>query len=42
MLTFAIVSHFILALTNKLAFYVAELIKAVIYFIIQAPDVTKR
>jgi len=34
---FAIVSHFLLALTNTLAFYVTELITAVISFMIQAP-----
>ncbi len=36
---FAIISHFLLALTNTLAFYVTELITAVIGFIIQAPGV---
>ncbi len=35
---FAIVSHFLLALTNTLAFYVMELIKDVISFMIHAPD----
>ncbi len=34
---FAIVSHFLMALTNALAFYVTELIKAEISFMIQAP-----
>jgi hypothetical protein len=33
---FAIVSHFLMALTNALAFYVTELITAVISFMIQA------
>ncbi len=34
---FAIVSHFLLALTNTLAFYVTEIITATISFMIQAP-----
>ncbi len=34
---FAVVSHSLLVLTNTLAFYVTELIKAVISFMIQAP-----
>ncbi len=34
---FAIGSHLLLALTNTLAFYVTELITAVIIFMIQAP-----
>ncbi len=34
---FAIVSHFLLVLTNTLALYVTELITAVVSFIIQAP-----
>ncbi len=34
---FAIVSHFLMAFTNTLAFYVMELITAVIGFKIQAP-----
>ncbi len=34
---FAIVSHFLLALTNSVAFYVTKLITAVISFMIQAP-----
>jgi hypothetical protein len=33
---FAIVSHFLLALTNILAFYVKELITTIISFMIQA------
>jgi hypothetical protein len=36
---FPIVSHFLLALTSTLAFYVTELITAVISFMIQAPGV---
>jgi len=35
---FAIVSHFLLALTNTLAFSVTELITAVISFMIQTPS----
>ncbi len=34
---FAILSHFLLALTNTLALYATELITAVICFMIQAP-----
>ncbi len=34
---FAIGNHFLLVLTNTLAFYVTELITAVISFMIQAP-----
>ncbi len=34
---FAVVSHSLLALTNTLAFYITELITAVISFMIQAP-----
>ncbi len=35
--TFAIVNHFLLALTNTLAFYITELITAVMSFMIKAP-----
>ncbi len=37
---FAIVSHFLLASTCTLAFYVTELITAVISFMIQGPEVS--
>ncbi len=36
---FAIVSHFVLALTNTLSFYVTELITPVINFMIKTPSV---
>ncbi len=41
---YAIVSHFLLSLTNTLAFYVTKLIKAVLSFMIQAHggSVTKK
>ncbi len=36
---FAIVSHFLVALTNTQAFHIIELITAVISFMIQAPGI---